>query len=97
LVVDATPANVPDIKELLPLVESIEPVVASRGDPSGDPRSYMATGRMTPRSIGRRYGNAASCPNWRGGTRSMEAAWGRSVGWWNSFSPGCTVSANYDW
>jgi transposase len=38
LAVDATPANVPEVKELLPLVESIEPVSGKPGRPKQRPK-----------------------------------------------------------
>jgi transposase len=90
LAATVTAANVPDVKELLSVVDELEPVAGKPGRRGGGPRGCTATGRTTAGGIGRNWRRGRSSLGWRGGAPSTAAGWECTAGWRSGSSAGCT-------
>jgi len=84
-----TAANVPDVKELVPLVDAAGPQL-----PAGGPIHSMRIEHTTRRNTAASYEGVGSIPTWPDGGQSMGVGWGCFGGWSNAPSPGSTASAN---
>ena len=91
LVADTTAANVPDVNPMIPLVDAIPPVAASRAptSPAGQPvwRPRLRLGPASPEVALR-----GSVRTSRDGGRRMGAGWERIAGTWSGRCRGCTTS-----
>ncbi len=91
---DTMAANVPEIKELLPLVDSAGPLDDVSGEPRHRPEKLYGDRAYDSEPHREKLRERGIDPKLPNGTRSMVVVWGNTVGWWSDCSPGCTGSAN---
>ena len=93
LVTHSTGANVPDVNELLPLVDNIPPVPARRTAPAESRTTCTPTGPTTHSRIARSWRRGGLIPTWRGVGPNTAVAWGSIAGWRSGPCRGCTAFA----
>ena len=92
LVTHSTGANVPDVNELLPLVDDIPPVRRKADRPRRVPDNLYAD-RAYDSQPHRQELEPRMIPTWRGVGPNTAVAWGSIAGWRSGPCRGCTAFA----
>ena len=93
LVTHNTGANVPDVNELLPLVDDIPPVRRKADRPRGVPDNLYADRAYDSQPHRQELEARGSTPTWRGVGPNTAVAWGSIAGWRSGPCRGCTAFA----
>ena len=93
LVTHSTGANVPDVNELLPLVDDIPPVRRKADRPRGVPDNLYADRAYDSQPHRQELEARGIDPTWRGVGPNTAVAWGSIAGWRSGPCRGCTAFA----
>ena len=93
LVTHNTEANVPDVNELLPLVDYIPPVRRKADRPRGVPDYLYADRAYDSQPHRQELERGGLTPTWRGVGANSAVAWGSIAGWRSGPCRGCTAFA----
>ena len=93
LVTHSTGANVPDVNELLPLVDNIPPVRRKADRPRRVPDNLYADRAYDSQPHRQELEARGLIPTWRGVGPNTAVAWGSIAGWRSGPCRGCTAFA----
>ena len=93
LVTHSTGANVPDVNELLPLVDDIPPVRRKADRPRRVPDNLYADRAYDSQPHRQELERGGLIPTWRGVGPNTAVAWGSIAGWRSGPCRGCTAFA----